>query len=53
MKLDQLYWSFFFVCKTNQLCYNYSAIAMDNHEPGQDRNVAALSALFMCGGLFL
>ena len=25
---------------------------MDKYEPGQDRNVAALSTLFMCGGLF-
>ena len=35
------------------MCYNYNAIAMDIYEPGQDRNVAALSILFMCGGLLL
>lgn len=33
------------------MLYNYSAIAMGIYEPGQDRNVAALSNLFMCGGL--
>ena len=33
--------------------YNIRAIAMDICEPGQDRNVAALSYLFMCGGLFI
>ena len=33
--------------------YNNKAIAMDICEPGQDRNVAALSYLFMCGGLFV
>ena len=34
----------------NRLCYNDTAIAMSICEPGQDRNVAALSYLFMCGG---
>ena len=38
--------------KTTML-YNYTAIAMDIYEPGQGRNAAALSILFMCGGLFL
>ena len=33
-------------------CYNSCAIAMNVCEPGQDRNVAALSIMFMCGGLF-
>jgi len=32
-------------------CYNLYAIAMNVCEPGQDRNVAALSFMFMCGGL--
>ena len=27
-----------------------NATAMGNYEPGQDRNVAALSTLFMCDG---
>ena len=39
--------------QNNILLYNIHAVTMDNYEPGQDRNVAALSILFMCGGLFL
>jgi len=30
--------------------YNIKAIVMGNYEPGQDRNVAALSNLFMYDG---
>ena len=30
--------------------YNNHAVAMVNYEPGQDRNVAALSILVMCDG---
>ncbi len=33
--------------------YNYFAVAMVNYEPGQDRNVAALNILAMCGGFLL
>jgi len=32
------------------MIYNNKAIVMDNYEPGQDRNVAALNNLFMYGG---
>ena len=35
---------------TSNKCYNHFAIAMNICEPGQDRNVAALSIMFMCGG---
>ena len=35
---------------TSNKCYNHFAIAMNVCEPGQDRNVAALSIMFMCGG---
>ncbi len=33
--------------------YNNPAVAMVNYEPGQDRNVAALSNLVMCNGFKL
>ena len=35
------------------MLYNNPAVTMDNYEPGQDRNVAALSNLFMCDGFIL
>ena len=38
---------------TSKKCYNHFAIAMNICEPGQDRNVAALSIMFMCGGLLV
>ena len=38
---------------TSNKCYNHFAIAMNICEPGQDRNVAALSIMFMCGGLLI
>ena len=39
-----------FLFINNNKWYNRFAIAMNVCEPGQDRNVAALSIMFMCGG---
>ena len=35
------------------IMYIKHAVTIDNYEPGQDRNVAALNNLAMCDGLFL
>ena len=40
-------------CERSHLLYNNYAVTMDNYEPGQDRNVAALSILFMCDGFLV